>query len=189
MSEKKTPLWQLFISFAKCGALTFGGGYAMLPILEREIVSKRGWSTAEQMLDYYAIAQCTPGAIAVNVATFIGYTQRGVIGSIVATLGRVFPSYLIITLLASVLKMFQDNIYVVKAFAGIRVAVCALMFSAVTSLSKKAVSNIPTAVIAVASLLLELFLGFSPIVIVLSAAACGIVAFLIGKKRKGEEGK
>ena len=186
-TEKRASLWELFVSFAKCGVLTFGGGYAMLPILEREIADKRNWSTSEQMLDYYAIAQCTPGAIAVNVATFVGYTKRGVIGAIVATLGLVFPSFVIITLLATVLKMFQDNPYVVKAFAGIRVAVCALMFGAVISLAKKAVSNIPTAVIALASLLLEVFLGVSPFIIVLSAAACGIAAYFIGKKRKAED--
>lgn len=182
-TSEKVPLWQLFITFSKCGALTFGGGYAMLPILEREVATKRGWSTTEEMLNYYAIAQCTPGAIAVNVATFVGYTKRGVLGAIVATLGLVFPSYVIITLLASVLKMFQDNIYVVKAFSGIRIAVCALMFSAVISLAKKAVSNIPTGIVAVLSLILELFLGVSPFIVVLGAAACGIAAFFINRRK------
>ena len=163
--------------------MTFGGGYAMLPILEREVVTNHGWTTSEQMLDYYAIGQCTPGVIAVNVSTFIGYRERGIMGAIVATLGVVFPSMLIITALASVLKMFQDNEYVRKAFAGIRVAVCALMISAVINLVKKAISNIPTAIVAVATLLLELLLGVSPVLIVVCAVAFGLIMYSYGKRR------
>jgi len=188
---KKTSLWTLFITFAKVGVMTFGGGYAMLPILEREVVTNHKWATSEQMLDYYAIGQCTPGIIAVNVSTFVGYSERGLLGAICATLGIVFPSLVIITLLASVLKMFQDNVYVQKAFAGIRVAVCALMVSAVIKLTKKAVSNIATGIIAVASLLLQIFLGVSPILIVLSAAAFGIIMYFATRNKTGEkeEGK
>jgi len=182
---KKTSLLTLFLTFAKVGVMTFGGGYAMLPILEREVVTNHGWTTSEQMLDYYAIGQCTPGIIAVNVSTFIGYKTRGILGAIVATLGMVFPSMLIITALASVLKMFQDNDYVRKAFSGIRIAVCALMVSAVISLVKKAVSNIPTAIVAVATLLLQLFLGVSPILIVVCAVAFGLIMYFHGKRRAG----
>jgi len=188
-TEKKTSLWSLFITFAKVGVMTFGGGYAMLPILEREVVTNHGWSTSEQMLDYYAIGQCTPGVIAVNVSTFVGYKTRGIMGAIVATLGIVFPSLVIITALASVLKMFQDNVYVSKAFAGIRIAVCALMASAVIKLSKKAVSGVSTAIIAVASLLLEIFLGVSPIIIVASVVVFGIIMYFtfVRKKNEGEK--
>ena len=181
--ERKTSLLTLFLTFAKVGVMTFGGGYAMLPILEREVVTNHGWTTSEQMLDYYAIGQCTPGIIAVNVSTFIGYKTRGLIGAIVATLGMVFPSMLIITALASVLKMFQDNEYVRKAFSGIRIAVCALMVSAVIGLVKKAVSNIPTAIVAIAALLLQLLLGVSPIVIVVCAVAFGLIMYFYGKRR------
>ena len=181
--EKKTSLLTLFLTFAKVGVMTFGGGYAMLPILEREVVTNHGWTTSEQMLDYYAIGQCTPGIIAVNVSTFIGYKTRGVLGAIVATLGMVFPSMLIITALASVLKMFQDNEYVRKAFAGIRIAVCALMVSAVIGLVNKAVSSIPTAIVAVAALLLQIFLGVSPILIVVCAVAFGLIMYFHGKRR------
>ena len=188
-TEKKTSLWSLFMTFAKVGVMTFGGGYAMLPILEREVVTNHGWSTSEQMLDYYAIGQCTPGVIAVNVSTFVGYKTRGIMGAIVATLGIVFPSLVIITALASVLKMFQDNVYVSKAFAGIRVAVCALMASAVIKLAKKAVSGVSTAIIAVASLLLEIFLGVSPIIIVASVVVFGIIMYFafVRKKNEGEK--
>lgn len=183
---KKTSLLTLFLTFAKVGVMTFGGGYAMLPILEREVVTNHGWTTSEQMLDYYAIGQCTPGIIAVNVSTFIGYRTRGIIGAIVATLGMVFPSMLIITALASVLKMFQDNEYVRRAFSGIRIAVCALMVSAVIGLVKKAVSNVSTAIVAVASLLLQLFLGVSPVVIVVCAVAYGLLIYFHGKRRAGK---
>ena len=183
---KKTSLLTLFLTFAKVGVMTFGGGYAMLPILEREVVTNHGWTTSEQMLDYYAIGQCTPGIIAVNVSTFIGYRTRGIIGAIVATLGMVFPSMLIITALASVLKMFQDNEYVRRAFSGIRIAVCALMVSAVIGLVKKAVSNVSTAIVAVASLLLQLFLGVSPVVIVVCAVAYGLLMYFHGKRRAGK---
>lgn len=188
-TEKKTSLWSLFMTFAKVGVMTFGGGYAMLPILEREVVTNHGWSTSEQMLDYYAIGQCTPGIIAVNVSTFVGYKTRGIMGAIVATLGIVFPSLVIITALASVLKMFQDNVYVSKAFAGIRIAVCALMASAVIKLAKKAVSGVSTAIIAVASLLLEIFLGVSPIIIVASVVVFGIIMYFtfVRKKNEGEK--
>ena len=188
-TDRKTSLWSLFITFAKVGVMTFGGGYAMLPILEREVVTNHGWSTSEQMLDYYAIGQCTPGVIAVNVSTFVGYKTRGIMGAIVATLGIVFPSLVIITALASVLKMFQDNVYVSKAFAGIRIAVCALMASAVIKLAKKAVSGVSTAIIAVASLLLEIFLGVSPIIIVASVVVFGIIMYFafVRKKNEGEK--
>ena len=185
-AEKKTSLWTLFITFAKVGVMTFGGGYAMLPILEREVVKNHNWTTSEQMLDYYAIGQCTPGIIAVNVSTFIGYKTRGILGAIVATFGMVFPSLVIITALASVLKMFQDNVYVKKAFAGIRIAVCALMVTAVIGLVRKAVSNIPTAIVAVAALLLQLLLGVSPVIIVICTVAFGLIMYFSTMKRNND---
>ena len=184
--EKKTSLWTLFITFAKVGVMTFGGGYAMLPILEREVVKNHNWTTSEQMLDYYAIGQCTPGIIAVNVSTFIGYKTRGILGAIVATFGMVFPSLVIITALASVLKMFQDNVYVKKAFAGIRIAVCALMVTAVIGLVRKAVSNIPTAIVAVAALLLQMLLGVSPVIIVICTVAFGLIMYFSTMKRNND---
>ena len=187
-AEKKTSLWTLFITFAKVGVMTFGGGYAMLPILEREVVKNHNWTTSEQMLDYYAIGQCTPGIIAVNVSTFIGYKTRGVLGAIVATFGMVFPSLVIITALASVLKMFQDNVYVKKAFAGIRIAVCALMVTAVIGLVRKAVSNIPTAIVAVAALLLQMLLGVSPVIIVICTVAFGLIMYFSTIKRNNDSG-
>ena len=120
-------LWTMFLTFCRIGGLTFGGGYAMLPMLQREVVEKYGWATEEELMDYYAVGQCTPGIIAVNTATFIGYKRKGITGAIAATAGVVFPSLVIITVIAAFLSNIQDNLYVQHAFAGIRVAVCALV--------------------------------------------------------------
>ena len=189
VQEKKTSLWTLFLTFAKVGVMTFGGGYAMLPILEREVVTNHNWTTGEQMLDYYAIGQCTPGVIAVNVATFIGHKERGILGAIVATLGIVFPSLLIITSLASVLQLFQDNPYVQKAFGGIRIAVCALIASTVIKLAKKTIRSIIAAIITIASFCLELFLGVSPVIIVASAIVFGLIMYFANREKKKEDDK
>ena len=110
----------LFLTFARVGGLTFGGGYAMLPILQREVVENKGWCTEEELTDYYAIGQCTPGIIAVNTATFIGTKTAGFWGSALATIGVVFPSLIIITVIAAFLRNFADNEYVIHAFAGLR---------------------------------------------------------------------
>ena len=185
-AEGKTSLWSLFITFAKVGVMTFGGGYAMLPILEREVVTNHGWATSEEMLDYYAIGQCTPGVIAVNVATFIGNRKRGIPGGIVATLGVIFPSLLIILSLASVLQLFQDNVYVQKAFGGIRIAVCALIASTVIKLAKKTIRSIIAAIITIATLCLELFLGVSPVIIVASVIAFGLIMYFATREKKKE---
>ena len=185
-AEEKTSLWSLFITFAKVGVMTFGGGYAMLPILEREVVTNHGWATSEEMLDYYAIGQCTPGVIAVNVATFIGNRKRGIAGGIVTTLGVIFPSLLIILSLASVLQLFQNNVYVQKAFGGIRIAVCALIASTVIKLAKKTIRSIIAAVITIATLCLELFLGVSPVIIVASVIVFGLIMYFATREKKKE---
>lgn len=132
-------IFMLFFVFAKIGALTFGGGYAMLPILQRDIVGKYKWASDEELLDYYAIGQCTPGVIAVNTATFIGRKRAGILGGIAATLGVVFPSVVIITILAAFISNFSEYKVVQYAMSGIRVCVCALVASAVVKLWKKAV--------------------------------------------------
>ena len=118
---------QLFLAFAKIGAVTFGGGYAMLPILQRDIVNKYGWATDDELMDYFAIGQCTPGVIAVNTATFIGYKRKGIAGGIFATLGVVFPSVVIISIIAAFVKNYADIEAVKYAFNGIRVCVCVLI--------------------------------------------------------------
>ena len=130
---------ELFLTFAKMGVMTFGGGMAMLPILQREIVEDRHWATEEELVDYYAIGQCTPGIIAVNTATFVGQKRKGALGGIVATLGMVFPSLVIISILAGLITNFSSVTWVQDAFAGIQVCVCVLIFNAVVKLLKKSV--------------------------------------------------
>lgn len=167
-------LFNLFFSFFKVGIMTFGGGIAMLPVLEREIVEKKDWATREELLDYYAVSQCTPGIIAVNVATFIGHKLRGIWGGIFATIGVVTPSYLIITILAMFLKSFADILWVQSAFKGIRVAVCALVVGTVLKLIKNNVKNIWGIILAVLSFASVFFFSLSPVIIVVVAIAVGI---------------
>ena len=131
----------MMLVFCRIGGLTFGGGYAMLPILQREIVENKSWATEEDLADYYAIGQCTPGIIAINTATFVGTKQKGIIGGIVASLGMVFPSLVIITAIAALLSNFADIPLVQHAFSGIRVAVVVLIFNSVLKLSKGAVKD------------------------------------------------
>ena len=126
----------LFLTFAKVGVCTFGGGYAMLPILQREVVEKKGWVTEEEVTDYFAIGQCTPGIIAVNTSVFIGYRQRGVPGGIAAALGVVFPSFVVITIIAAFLTKFATYPVVQHALAGINAAVVALIAVSVLKLGK-----------------------------------------------------
>ena len=165
----------LFFTFAKIGVCTFGGGYAMLPILQRELVDSKGWATEEQLADYYAVGQCTPGIIAVNTATFVGQKQAGILGGIAATLGIVFPSLVIITALAGVINSFSHLAWVQHAFAGIRVCVCVLIFNAVVKLLKGSVKDWPAALIFAAVLAAALLTDLSPVIFVAGAAALGIV--------------
>ena len=176
-------LWTLFITFAKVGVMTFGGGYAMLPILQREVVENKGWATDEELTDYFAIGQCTPGIIAVNTATFIGQKNKGVWGGFFATFGVVFPSVVIITLLAGVISAFSHLAWVQHAFGGIRVCVCVLIFNAVIKLWKSAVKDKWTLGIFLCVLAASLLLELSPVVYVLFAAAAGILIKALGGKK------
>lgn len=167
-------LLDMFATFAKVGVMTFGGGYAMLPILQREVVENKGWATEEELMDYFAIGQCTPGIIAVNTATFIGQKNKGTAGGIVATLGVVFPSLIIISLLAGVITAFSHLDWVNHAFGGIRVCVCVLILNAVVKLYKKAVVDKITLAVFLAVTLGSYFLPVSPIVFIVLAAVLGI---------------
>lgn len=168
-------LADLFLTFARIGGLTFGGGYAMLPMLQREVVENRGWATEEELTDYYAIGQCTPGIIAINTATFIGYRQFGILGGIVATAGVVFPSLVIITIIAAFISNFADLPVVKHAFSGIRVCVCVLILNAVLKLRKKSVVDKATSVIFFAVFLLSVFTPLSPVAFVILAGLAGAV--------------
>ena len=172
-------LWDLFRAFFTIGALTFGGGYAMLPMLEREIVNKHKWATQEELLNYFAIGQCTPGVIAVNTATFVGSKVKGVVGGIVATLGVVAPSILIITVIAMVLQNFMDIVWVQHAFAGIRVAVVALITASVVKLFKSNVKKSWHIALAVVAFIVVALLKLSPVYVVVG---CAVLSFIFGKK-------
>ena len=193
----------LFFTFAKVGVCAFGGGYAMLPILQREVVEKKGWATDEELTDYFAVGQCTPGIIAVNTATFIGYKYRGVPGGVLATLGVVFPSLIIITAIAAFLSNFADIPVVQHALAGINAAVVALIASSVVKLGKSTLKNGAAAAIFLCVLALSVFgrlanfgtgayglLGTaldaltSPAVLIVLAVAVGFL--LYGRKKGGD---
>ena len=183
--EKKhmSILLELFLLFAEIGATTFGGGYAMLPILQRELVEKRHWTTEEQLMDYYAIGQCTPGIIAVNTATFIGNTKAGMIGGIVATLGVVSPSVVIITLISIFLQNFADLSIVKHAFNGIRAAVCVLIMDSVIKLGKKSIRDLWGWIIFLCVLLASLLSGISPVLLVVLSGVAGIVLKPVADRR------
>ena len=165
---------EIFLTFAKIGIMTFGGGMTMLPILQREIIDNKGWSDEAELMDYYAISQCTPGIIAVNIATFIGQKQKGILGGILATLGVVFPSLVIITILAGAITNFSHLKVVRDAFAGIQVSVCVLIFNAAVKLLKKSVIDKRTLVIFLMVLTGGVFLNISPVWFVILAALAGI---------------
>ena len=177
-------LFELFLAFAKVGVMTFGGGYAMLPILEREIVDDKGWASSEELMDYYAVGQCTPGVIAVNTATFIGKKIAGIPGAVFATLGMVFPSLVIISLIAGILENFAELSVVKSAFAGIRVCVCVLIFNAVVKLWKNAVPDKGALVLCLFVFILSVFLDISPVVFVLLCGAAGILFTRLGVRGK-----
>ena len=158
------PYLDLYLTFARIGVCTFGGGYAMLPILQREVVENRHWATEDELMDYYAIGQCTPGVIAV-------------------TAGMITPSLIIITIIAAFIQQFAHLAVVQHAFAGIRIAVCALVLQSVWKMAKKGVVDVPTSVILLVTFAAVAFFGVSPVVMVVIAAAAGIIIGMIRRKR------
>jgi len=173
MSEFREYL-ELFLVFFRIGAVTFGGGLAMLPILERELASRRKWTTSEQLVDYYAIGQSTPGIIAVNVATFIGYSRKGVRGSIVTTTAIVTPSVIIITLLAMFLNNFADIVWVQKALRGINVVVAVLLITAVVRLGRRTILDWFSLAVALAAFISMSVFNVSGVIVVLVSALLGL---------------
>ncbi len=181
-------LLNLYWTFFKLGIINFGGGYALLPLLQKEFCEKRNWLTNEEIADYYAIGQCTPGAIAVNVSTFVGYKIKGVLGGIVATLGFVSPAFLIIALIASLLTNFADISFVKSAFTAIRVCVFVLVLNAIIKLAKTSIKDIPQLIIAILVLFLSIFIKNIPLyVYIILAGLAGIVICLF-KNNKFENG-
>ena len=171
-------LLNMFLLFFRIGAVTFGGGYAMLPILQRELVENRDWTTEEELADYFAIGQCTPGIIAVNTDTFIGRKRAGNIGGIVATFGVIAPSLILISIIAALINNFAGILWVQNALAGIRVCVCVFILNAVLKLIKSAVVDKATLAMYIALFLAAVFFDFSP---VLSVIVAGILGNLLAK--------
>ena len=174
-------LINLFLAFARIGAVTFGGGYAMLPILQRDIVEKRKWVTEDELMDYFAIGQCTPGVIAVNTATFVGYKIKGILGGIFATLGVIFPSIVIITIISAFISNFAELEVVQYAFNGIRVCVCVLIFNAVTKLAKNALIDKWAWVIFLLVFVLSFLFDVSATILIVIS---GILGYAIMRMRK-----
>jgi chromate transporter len=178
-------LLQLFAAFARVGVMTFGGGYAMLPMIQSEIVERRGWATEEEILNYYAIGQCTPGVIAVNTATFIGSRRKGIAGGFLATLGVVLPSLIIITVIAAVLTNFAEIPAVQHALAGIRVAVVVLVGFSVWKLLQSGVRDGFGWCLFVLVFLASAFFGITPVPLVLISAAAGLLSGFL-RERSGK---
>lgn len=178
-------LLQLYLLFFKLGIVNFGGGYALFPLLEREFVIKRKWATNQELTDYYAVGQCTPGAFAVNISTFLGIKRKGVLGGIIATLGFISPAFIIIFIIASVLTNFASNTYVLNALAGIRVCVFFLIIYAISKLCKTSIKDVPSGILAVLIAICAISISFIPLyAYVIFAAGFGLLLSFIKEKRK-----
>lgn len=178
--EKKQLLRQLLFVFFKIGLFTFGGGYAMIPLIEREVVETKGWIDEERMMDILAISESTPGPIAINMATFVGYHTAGIWGSVLATAGVVLPSVIIILILSGIYTAFRSNIWVGYAFTGIKSAVCVLLINNIIKLSKQFKGKFNASLVAVGAFLLLAFLNVKGIFVIMGAIAAGIVTELLG---------
>jgi chromate transporter len=173
---------EIIVVFLKMGCTTFGGGYAMLPVLERELIRKRGWITMEEVMDYYTIAQITPGIIAVNISTFVGCKQKGPLGGVLATLSFVLPGVALITAIAIFMENFAEYPLVQHAFTGIRVAVGALVLDTVLKLFKGVFKDIKAVVIFTAAFALSAVLSASPVLLVAAAGIAGFFLYRSGRK-------
>ena len=182
MKDKLRLYLSLFLTFMKIGVVTFGGGYAMIPIIENEITEKKGWITADDLLEVVAISETTPGPIAICAATFIGYKIAGIVGAFCATFGVVLPSFIIIYLISLFLRAFEQLQVIKYAFFGIRAGVLALLIKALISLYKKAPKNIVAYIIMAASFAAVSFFSANVIIVIISAAVIGIAATLIAGK-------
>lgn len=182
MKQKLKLCLQLFLTFLKIGAVTFGGGYAMIPIIENEITDKRGWISADDLLEVVAISETTPGPIAICAATFVGYKISGIFGAFCSTFGVVLPSFIIIYIISLFLRAFEELQVIKYAFFGIRAGILALLIKAVISMFKKAPKNIAAYLIMAASFIAVAIFSANVIIVILSAAIIGLSATLIARK-------
>lgn len=187
MKERHKTALLLFLTFLKIGAFTFGGGYAMIPLIQKEIVTKRKWLGDGDILDIIAIAESTPGPIAVNSATFVGYKTCGFIGAAAATFGVVLPSFLIIYLISFVLRQFESMEAVKYAFNGIRAGVLALVIGAMFSMYKQAPKDLASIIIMFASFLAVAFFNINVLMVIIVCAAVGILLSLLTKRKEDSD--
>ena len=183
MKSKLRQFVELYIAFLKIGAFTFGGGLAMMPIMQRELMEKRGWVTEEELIDYFAIGQSTPGIIAVNVATFVGYKRLGWFGGIIGTLGVVTPSWVIIMLLAGAISSVDKYPLAQKALHGINVAVAALLTSVIVKFAKKTIKNVWNAVFMLLAFVLIYFFKVQSVWIIIASLITGSLLTLYRQKK------
>ena len=174
---------EIFWAFFVIGASTFGGGYAMIPVLQRELINKRGWINMDEVMDYFTIAQITPGIIAVNVATFVGYKRKGILGGIIATIALILPGVSLMLIISLFLRRFAEYRLVQHAFTGIRIAVCALILDTLVKLFKGLFKDLRPIIIFIIALVLSLVFSISPVLIILGA---GMVGFLLYNKKEGQ---
>ena len=189
MKEKLLRSLRLFVVFFKIGAFTFGGGYAMIPLIQKEVVDNKKWVSDSDILDIIAIAESTPGPIAINSATFVGYKTKGILGGIFATLGMITPSIIIVGIIAAFVSGFQDYEVVQWAFSGIRAAVVALILSAMWKIAKKSLVDIFAVIIFLTVAALSFFTDLSPVIFVVTAGVCGLVLNSAGIRKPKEEKK
>ena len=182
IKEKTMLLLDLYISWFKMGLFTFGGGYAMLPMIQKEVIDKHHWASEEEVMDYYAIGQCTPGIIAINTATFIGYKMAKVKGAIISTLGVITPSIIIITIIAGLLSNFQDIPVVQHGLAGIRIAVTTLMFISIAKLMKSNIKDAFGIVITISSFILAYFTNIPMYLLVILLGFVGFLTLFTNSK-------
>ncbi len=185
--SKFSKILQLFITFLKIGAFTFGGGYAMIPIIQKEIVEKKKWITDDDILEIIAIAESTPGPIAINSATFVGYRVAGFWGAFFATTGVVLPSFVIILVISFVLREFQSIKAVQYAFNGIRAGVLALLIKALVGMYKKAPKNLVSYIVIAASFIITAFFDINVLFVIIGCAVFGLITSVIARKRRNEK--
>ena len=183
---KLKKLLSLFLTFAKIGAFTFGGGYAMIPLIQREAVTNHGWVTDDDIMDIIAIAESTPGPVAINSATFVGYKVAGVLGSAAATLGVVSPSFFVIYLISGILRQFQEVTVIKYAFFGIRAGVIALICKALINMYKKAPKGLIYYILMGAAFILAAFVHINAVYIIIASAVVGIISAIVAGRRKND---
>lgn len=183
-NKSKKELLEIFVTFFKIGAFTIGGGYAMLPLIEKEVVDQKKWVKEEEIVDIFAIVQSVPGVIAINTAMFVGYKKARVKGAVSAALGVILPSFLIIIAIYYVLSGIKDNMFIQKAFEGVRAGVTALILLTAIKLSKKTIKNYTAAIIAVIAFILMVFFEMHAILIVIAGGIVGYMMYIVKKVKK-----